>query len=101
MGRDRRDSGDSERERIAPDGLPPTQPVTRTIAAAIVLFTIGSFMLFFGVRALGTDYDRAIAMLVIGGITFLPGLYACTIIVGTLLRWPGYDVRDLPSYDND
>ena len=105
MGRDRRDSNE-DRDRLAAadaGGMSPPRRVTRTVLAAVVLFTVGSLFLVYGVHALATaaDYDRGVAMVVIGTITFLPGIYACTVIAGTLLGWPGYDVRDLPSYDDN
>ena len=75
--------------------------VTRTILAAVLLFTTGSLLLYFGVQALPAERDRGLAMIVTGAIAFVPGAYASTVIVGTLLGWRGYDYHDLPSYDAD
>lgn len=75
--------------------------VWKTITAAFVLFALGSLMLYFGVQALNEgEQDRAIAMLVIGSLAFLPGFYATWVIVATLLGLRGYDYHDLPSYDD-
>jgi hypothetical protein len=57
-------------------------------------------MLYFGVKALPGERDRAIPMLIVGSIAFIPGLYACVVIVGTLLGYPQFDYHDLPSYDD-
>lgn len=76
--------------------------VIKTVLAAVALFTIGSIMLWAGIRELSHgDRERAIAMIVIGSIAFIPGVYASSIIAGALLHWQGYDIRDLPSYDDD
>ena len=73
----------------------------RTITAALGLFTIGSVMLWLGTRALGVDSERATALLVLGGLTFLPGSYASWVLLGSWLRWRGYRAEDLPSYDEE
>lgn len=79
----------------------PRRRIFKTVTAAIVLFTVGSVMLWLGVRSLYTDKDRAIAMLVLGALMFIPGSYASFIVLGSCLRWPGYRVEDLPSYDDE
>ena len=71
----------------------------RTMCAAIMLFTVGSLMLYFGVQVLSTERDRALGMIVTGAIAFLPGLYACWTILGAYMGWRGYDMAALPSYD--
>jgi hypothetical protein len=63
------------------------------------LFTLGSVMLAYGVPELNRDKDRGIAMVVLGSIAFLPGVYACWVLLGAYLRWPGYSYDQLPSYD--
>jgi hypothetical protein len=98
---------------------------TKTILAAATLFAIGTTMLFLGVRTLNEDSSRAISMLAIGGIrlgyaksllpksnthtertqshqlpSFLPGVYACVVLLGTYLGWSGYNYDILPSYDD-
>jgi hypothetical protein len=73
----------------------------KTITAALVLFAVGSVMLWLGARSLGVDSERATALLAVGGLTFIPGSYATCVLVGSWLRWRGYRAEDLPSYDGD
>lgn len=108
MGRERRASDGAAVEDGGADGwaheaaaAEPPRRVTRTILAAVLLFTTGSLMLYFGALALPTERDRGLAMIVTGAIAFIPGAYASAVIVGTLLGWPGWDYHDLPSYDAD
>jgi hypothetical protein len=70
-----------------------------TIGAAVALFTVGSLMLYYGVLALPTEKDRAIGMLVTGALAFIPGSYATWTIFGAWMGWRGYDMHELPSYD--
>ena len=73
----------------------------RTITAAVLLFVVGSVMLWLGTLALRAgERDKALALLVLGGLTFLPGSYASTVVLGAALGWRGYRVEDLPSYDD-
>lgn len=73
----------------------------KTITAAITLFLAGSLLLFYGVQALPSEKDRAIGMLVTGSLAFIPGSYASWIILGSYMGWRGYDMHELPSYDQD
>lgn len=70
-----------------------------TVTVALVLFAVGSLMLYYGVQELGVDRDRAIAMLVVGSIAFLPGSYATAQLYGAWRRWPGYSYDSIPNYD--
>jgi Transmembrane proteins 230/134 len=79
----------------------PRRRFVKTITAAVLLFTVGSVMLWLGVKNLYVDKDRAIAMLVLGGLMFIPGSYASFILLGSWLQWAGYRAEDLPSYDDD
>ena len=36
-----------------------------------------------------------------GVLTFLPGSYAVTVLLGSWLGWPGYSYESLPSYDEE
>jgi len=74
--------------------------IWKTVTAAILLFTIGSVMIYYGVQALAEDKDRAIAMLVIGSISFLPGIWSTWMLLCAWLRIPGYSYDQLPSYDD-
>jgi hypothetical protein len=80
-------------------GRPAGKRIIKTVLAAIVLFAIGSVMLWQGLKALPIDKDRGIAMIVVGAIAFLPGSYASFILLGAWCRWEGYSYQDLPSYD--
>jgi hypothetical protein len=73
----------------------------KTILAAVLLFTVGSLMLYLGLQALPTERERGLGMLVTGSLAFLPGSYACWIILGSLAGWRGYVMEDLPSYDDN
>ena len=74
--------------------------VTKTIAAAVILFILGSAMLFFGIQNLGFDSERGMAMICVGSVAFIPGFYACVVLIGTYLGWNGYSYDVLPSYDD-
>ena len=97
----RRDSDDEFPEYDpAPVARGVFRKVTKTIVAAVVLFIVGSTMLFFGTQILGSDQERGIAMLCVGSLAFIPGFYACMVLVGTYWGWPGYSYDILPSYDD-
>lgn len=57
-------------------------------------------MLVLGTQNLSSDWDRAVAMLAVGSVAFIPGLYACVVLLGTYLGWSGYSYDALPSYDD-
>lgn len=57
-------------------------------------------MLWLGIKNLNVDKDRAIGMIVVGSLAFLPGSYATFILIGAWCRWDGYRYSDLPSYDD-
>ena len=56
-------------------------------------------LLYFGVLALGEDRERAITMITVGSIAFIPGSYASYHLYGSWRRWPGFSYDMLPSYD--
>lgn len=95
--------GSSEDDDDGYNNDKPFQPrkMKKTITAAVLLFLTGSLMLYFGVQLLPTEKDRAIGMLVTGSLAFLPGTYASWIILGSWLGWRGYDMHELPSYDDN
>lgn len=78
----------------------PKKRIVKTVTAAIVLFTVGSIMIWLGTKNLYVDRERAIAMLVLGSLMFIPGSYASFILFGAWRRWAGYRYEDLPSYDD-
>ena len=82
----------------------------RTVSAALFFFATGSTMLYYGLldlnasRFAGSDpqaRERGLAMIVVGVLTFLPGSYAVTVLLGSWLGWPGYSYESLPSYDEE
>ena len=82
----------------------------RTVSAALLFFVTGSLMLYYGLLDLrasgraGADpqaRERGLAMLVVGALTFLPGSYAVTVLLGARLGWRGYSYDTLPSYDEE
>ena len=79
---------------------PGRRRITRTVCAAVSLFTLGSVMLFYGVQALPSDRDRGISMCVVGALSFLPGSYATWHLLGAWLGWPDFDYDMVPSYDD-
>jgi len=91
-------AADEEDEELRQGGGGRT--MIKTFTAAVLLFLVGSLMLAFGVPALAVDWDRGVAMVVVGTIAFLPGFYACWVFLGAWLRWRGYSYDDIPSYDD-
>lgn len=104
MGRERRGSDaefDAREERSNVRFQERHRKMTKTVMAAVSLFTLGSVMLWLGVKNLGVDQERAIAMLVVGSLAFLPGSYASWNLFGAWRRWAGYSYDAIPSYDDD
>eukprot|EP00611_Tribonema_gayanum_P013148 TRINITY_DN23956_c0_g1_i1.p2 TRINITY_DN23956_c0_g1~~TRINITY_DN23956_c0_g1_i1.p2 ORF type:complete len:143 (+),score=63.07 TRINITY_DN23956_c0_g1_i1:38-466(+) len=89
------------RQRYARYRAPP--PPKTTFAAALML--IGGSALSLAGAALWllepAERERAYALLLIGGILFLPGSYASVNIFGAYMGWPGYSYDAIPSYDDD
>lgn len=79
----------------------PPRRVFKTTLAALLLFALGSVMLWLGITSLHSgERDRGIACCAVGALTFLPGAYASWVVLGDTLGWRGYRVEDLPSYDD-
>ena len=74
--------------------------ILKTAAMAVFLFVLGSLMLYFGVQILSTERDRALGMIVVGSLAFLPGSYATWNLYGAFREWPGYSFDAVPSYDD-
>mmetsp|Transcript_10775 Transcript_10775/g.37543 ORF Transcript_10775/g.37543 Transcript_10775/m.37543 type:complete len:110 (-) Transcript_10775:34-363(-) len=89
--------GDDNRpvRRRGPNDVP-----WRTVLMAVTLFAVGTVFLVLGVNALKVDRERAIAMIVLGSICFLPGSWASYNLYGTWKRWPGFRYDYVPSYDD-
>lgn len=81
-------------------------PPIKTTLVAIFLFIGGTFFICFGLSVLFSNVlthgkDRGAYLIVLGGVMFIPGSYAVTIIYGSWSGWRGYDYSQLPSYDEE
>uniref|UniRef100_A0A8V5H250 Transmembrane protein 230 n=1 Tax=Melopsittacus undulatus TaxID=13146 RepID=A0A8V5H250_MELUD len=83
---------------------PPKIPY-KAIALAVVLFMIGTFLIIIGALLLagyiskgGTD--RAIPVLIIGILVFLPGFYHLRIAYYASKGYRGYSYDDIPDFDD-
>ena len=79
---------------------PRPRSVAWTVFAAASLFALGSLMLFYGVQALRTEYDRGVAMCAVGALAFLPGSYASWHLFGAWAGWRGFEYDMVASYDD-
>lgn len=92
---------------VVPEHLDPTKrrPKKRTIALALGLLFAGSVLLgcyalwFTGYLPLPNDEEQgtSTALLVLGCITFAPGLYVSAILAGAALGVPGVDYSMIPE----
>ncbi|XP_069343681.1 transmembrane protein 230-like [Eulemur rufifrons] len=83
---------------------PPKIPY-KAIACATVQFLIGSFLVITGCLLLAgyiseVGAHRAVPVLVIGMLVFLPGSYHLFIAYGAYRGCQGYSYDDLPDCDN-
>uniref|UniRef100_A0A8C9B4Z5 Transmembrane protein 230 n=1 Tax=Prolemur simus TaxID=1328070 RepID=A0A8C9B4Z5_PROSS len=83
---------------------PPKIPY-KAIACATVQFLIGSFLIITGCLLLAGYVSevgvlRAVPVLVIGILVFLPGFYHLFIAYGAHRGCQGYSYDDLPDCDN-
>lgn len=73
----------------------------KTALVAVALLVIG---LIFGVTSLAVGLEKgimeAVPFLVLFGVSFTPGSYACVILLRAYLGHPGYTYDMVPSYDN-
>ncbi|KAM6431963.1 transmembrane protein 230 [Liasis olivaceus] len=83
---------------------PPKVPY-KAIALATVLFLIGTLLIIIGALLLagyisqgGTD--RAIPVLIIGILVFLPGFYHLRIAYFASKGYRGYSYDDIPDFDD-
>ena len=92
---------------VVPEHLDPTKrrPKKRTVALALGLLFAGSVLLgcyalwFTGYLPLPNDEEQgtSTALLVLGCITFAPGLYVSAILAGAALGVPGVDYSMIPE----
>jgi len=72
----------------------------RTCTAAILMLVFGTIFVSIGLSVFyGGDMATGTNLLIIGGLMFLPGIYASWILYGAWVRWPGYEFHQVPSYD--
>ena len=80
------------------------KPPLKSIALALFLFVVGSIMLVLGSLMLagiiGHYGDRAVPLLVIGTICFIPGFYNVRIAYLAWKGYRGYSFDDIPNYDD-
>jgi hypothetical protein len=74
------------------------------VLAAAFLFAAGSVMIYYGQLELRFGehaewFDRAVSMLAVGSLAFVPGSYAVVNLYGTWRGWEGYSYDAIPSYD--
>lgn len=83
---------------------PPKIPY-KAIALATVLFMIGTVLIIIGALLLAGyitkgDTDRAIPVLIIGILVFLPGFYHLRIAYYASKGYRGYSYDDIPDFDD-
>ncbi|XP_029459912.1 transmembrane protein 230 [Rhinatrema bivittatum] len=83
---------------------PPRIPY-KAIALATVLFMIGTLLIVIGALLLAgyiikEDTDRAIPVLIIGILVFLPGFYHLRIAYYASKGYRGYSYDDIPDFDD-
>ena len=78
----------------------------KTAAAAFILTFLGVILLSVGVPLFvmndesEKDHERGLAMMILGGMTIIPGGYNGFVLYGAWCRWPGYSYEMVPSYDD-
>ncbi|MBZ3887442.1 Transmembrane protein 230 [Sciurus carolinensis] len=83
---------------------PPKIPY-KALALATVLFLIGAFLIIIGSLLLSgylskAGADRAVPVLIIGILVFLPGFYHLRIAYYASKGYQGYSYDDIPDFDD-
>ncbi len=86
------------------DNNTPAKPPVKSIALALFLFVLGSVMLVLGsllqAGVIGEGLgDRAVPLLVLGSICFIPGAYIVRVAYYAWKGNYGFSYRDIPGYD--
>ena len=80
------------------------KPPLKSIALAVFLFVAGSVMLVLGSLMLagiiGHYGGRAVPLLIVGTICFIPGFYNVRIAYLAWKGYHGYSFDDIPSYSD-
>ncbi|KAL6085255.1 hypothetical protein STEG23_001756 [Scotinomys teguina] len=93
-----------DKEEEAFKKSPPKIPY-KAIALATVLFLIGTFLIIIGSLLLSGyiskgGADRAVPVLIIGILVFLPGFYHLRIAYYASKGYRGYSYDDIPDFDD-
>lgn len=76
----------------------------KTTIVSLLLFIIGFIFLVLGIifhnQGRLAHSDQGYSLIVIGLVLFIPGCYACFVLLGTLLGWQGFSYTQIPSYDS-
>ena len=79
-------------------------PPKTTLCAGFMLI-VGTVFLITGTAIFLSENrkvgDRGFSMILLGGLMFIPGSYASTVLYGAYRGWDGYDYSQIPSYDED
>ncbi|XP_038603354.1 transmembrane protein 230 [Tachyglossus aculeatus] len=83
---------------------PPRVPY-KAIALAVVLFAVGTLLIAIGALLLAGylskgGADRAVPVLIIGILVFLPGFYHLRIAYYASRGYRGYSYDDIPDFDD-
>jgi len=69
----------------------------RPVLTALLLFFIGSIFWPLGIYTIFSDYDKGVALISIGVITFIPGSFATFYFVQAFRGAPGWKYKHMPG----
>jgi len=78
---------------------PPRALPKKTLAVAVFLLLTGISCMIAGFVRLATGQNGSLALLIIGGIAFLPGAYQTYVIYKAWRGAPGFNFSMVPSFD--
>eukprot|EP00419_Tripos_fusus_P025747 CAMPEP_0172727540 /NCGR_PEP_ID=MMETSP1074-20121228/91738_1 /TAXON_ID=2916 /ORGANISM="Ceratium fusus, Strain PA161109" /LENGTH=97 /DNA_ID=CAMNT_0013554703 /DNA_START=30 /DNA_END=323 /DNA_ORIENTATION=- len=77
----------------------PSIPL-KEVALAGGLFLIGTTFLTIGIHCFFTSsFMESIPLVMLGALTFIPGVYHCFLFFMILRKVPGYTVDMIPKFD--